>query len=132
MTKARTLWIVGAGLGLTLAAASAQATTLQPLAPAQGGILHHAHDIYIEPGYHRHRHHHGHVHGNPHGPHLDCVWHGHHEHCQLHIPRRRERHWGHVHGDPRRPHLDCRWHGDHEHCRVHIPRRYRDRYYYHY
>jgi hypothetical protein len=130
MSKMKAVLLAGAGLAL--ASASAHALPLQPSSPTPEGIVHRAQDIYIEPGYHRHRHHHGHVHGNPHRPHLDCVWHGDHEHCQLHIPRRRERHWGHVYGDPRRPHLDCRWHGDHEHCRVHVPRSYRYRYYYDY
>jgi hypothetical protein len=29
------------------------------------------------------------VHGNPYRRHLDCTWHGNHEHCQVHVPRRR-------------------------------------------
>ena len=124
MSKMKALGLVGAGLVLALASATAQAATLPPLAPSQDGIVHLAQDIYLAPGYHRHKHHHGHVHGNPHKKHLDCTWHGDHEHCQVHIPRRK-RHWGHVHGNPYGPHLDCRWHRDHEHCRVHIPRRYR-------
>lgn len=105
----------------SLAAAIALSALPGQAAPAENALLHEAQ--YID-RYNRHRLHHGHVHGNPHRRHLDCRWHGNHEHCQEHSPRRRYHHHGHVHGNPRRTHLDCRWHGDHEHCRVHRPYRY--------
>jgi hypothetical protein len=89
----KTLSVAGAGLALALAASAAEAAPLRPTAPHQGGIVQLAHDddIYID-GYNRHRHHHGHVHGNPYRRHLDCNWHGDHEHCQVHVPRRRHYH----------------------------------------
>lgn len=84
----KTLSAAGAGLALALAATAAEAAPLQSAAPDRGGIVQLAHDVYVD-GYHRHRHHHGHVHGNPYRRHLDCTWHGNHEHCQVHVPRRR-------------------------------------------
>ena len=132
VSNATSISLAGVGLVVTLATATAQAAPFHPIPADQGQLLHLAQDIYID-GYHRHRHHHGYVYGDPRRPHLDCTWHGDHEHCQIYIPRRRYyHHRGHVRGNPYRTHLDCRWHGDHEHCRVHRPRRHRDYYRYYY
>jgi hypothetical protein len=92
------LSVAGAGLALALAAPAAEAAAIQPAAPGQGGIVQLAQDYYVD-GYNRHRHHHGHVHGNPYRRHLDCNWHGDHEHCQVHAPRRRHYHRHHHHYD---------------------------------
>jgi hypothetical protein len=83
----KVLSLVAAGLTVVLASTGAHALPLAAL-PSQDGVVHRAQYIYEEPGYHRHRHHHGHVHGNPHRPHLDCRFHGDHEHCRVHVPRR--------------------------------------------
>ncbi len=103
--------LFGAALVLTLAGTTAQAAPLHAAAPGQDRVVQQAHDIYVD-GYHRHRHHHGHVHGNPYRPHLDCSRHGYHEHCQVHVPRRRHYHdhyrydgYGYGHGY-RRHHYD--------------------------
>jgi hypothetical protein len=96
------LSVLGAGLVLALAAAAAQAQPFQPAAPAQAGIVQLAQDVYID-GYHRHRHHHGHVHGNPSRRHLDCNWHGNHEHCQVHVPRRRHYYYDYHYNEGYRP-----------------------------
>ncbi len=96
MSNIGMLSLLGAAIALTLAGTTVQAAPLHAAPPGQDRIVQQAHDIHVD-GYHRHRHHHGHVHGNPYRPHLDCSWHGNHEDCQVHVPRRR--HYHHHHHD---------------------------------
>src|SRR5262245_35104039 len=97
------LSLLGTGLVLALAGSTAQAAPMRPPATAQDGLVQQVQEIYVD-GYNHHRHHHGHVHGNPHRRHLDCQWHGNHEHCQVHNPRRHHHHHhhgsGHYHYQP--------------------------------
>ena len=104
MSKVLMLSLASLAAAIALSAVPGQAAPAGLVTPAQNALLHEPQ--YID-RYNRHRLHHGHVHGNPHRRHLDCRWHGNHEHCQEHSPRRRYHHHGHVHGNPRRTHLDC-------------------------